>query len=233
MAQVDSAIGGKTGVDLEAGKNLVGTFHQPVAVIADIETLETLPAREFTSGLAEIAKYEFLRPGAWSEAVEETTKRLLERDPTVLERVVSGCAQVKADFVMADECDTGERAALNYGHTLGHALEAATGYSGAYTHGEAVSIGMVFAAIVGEETGVCAKGLSERHRNFILALGLPTKPVDPQPGFEELLRAIGHDKKSAGDITMVLLQQEGRPVLKRSLDENTLGRCYELLLEGD
>ena len=233
MAQVDSAIGGKTGVDLGAGKNLVGTFHQPVAVIADVETLKTLPAREFTSGLAEVAKCEFLRPGAWSRAVVEPAGRLLGRDPMVLERVVSSCAHVKAGFVTADERDTGERAVLNYGHTLGHALEAATGYGYVYTHGEAVSIGMVYAAIVGEEIGVSAKGLSERHQEFLRTLGLPVKPADPPPGFDELLRAIGHDKKSAGDITMVLLQKEGRPVIRRSLNENALERCYGRLLEGD
>ena len=233
MAQVDSAIGGKTGVDLEAGKNLVGTFHQPVAVVADVDTLETLPAREFTSGLAEVAKYEFLHPGAWSQAVAETAERLLERDTAVLERVVSACAHVKADFVMADEYDTGERAALNYGHTLGHALEAATEYSRVYTHGEAVSIGMVYAAIVGEEIGVSAKGLFGRHRKLLRTLGLPTKPTDPPPDFDKLLKAIGHDKKSAGDVTMVILQNEGRPVLRRSLDENALERCYERLVEGD
>ena len=233
MAQVDSAIGGKTGVDLEAGKNLVGTFHQPVAVVADVETIKTLPALEFTSGLAEVAKYEFLQPGAWSQAVGETAERLLERDPIVLERVVSACARAKADFVMEDEYDTGQRAALNYGHTLGHALETATEYAGVYTHGEAVSIGMVYAAIVSEEIGVSSKGLSERHRKVLLPLGLPTKPDDPPPDFDELLSAIGHDKKSAGDITMVLLQEEGRPVLRRSLDASDLQRCYELLLEGD
>jgi 3-dehydroquinate synthase len=140
---------------------------------------------------------------------------------------------VKADFVMADEYDTGERAALNYGHTLGHALEAATEYSRVYTHGEAVSIGMVYAAIVGEEIGVSAKGLSGRHRKLLRTLGLPTKPTDPPPDFDKLLKAIGHDKKSAGDVTMVILQNEGRPVLRRSLDENALERCYERLVEGD
>jgi 3-dehydroquinate synthase len=233
MAQVDSAIGGKTGVDLEAGKNLVGAFHQPIAVVADVGTLMTLPAREFVSGLAEVAKYEFLRPGAWSPGTVETIERLLERDRAALEMVIAACARVKADFVMADERDTGERASLNYGHTLGHALEVVTGYSGVYTHGEAVSIGMVYAAVVGEETSVSPKGLSDRHRTLLRALGLPVRPADPPPAFDQLLGTIVHDKKSAGDIAMVLLQEEGRPVLRCSLDAGILERCYERLLKGD
>ena len=233
MAQVDSAIGGKTGVDLDAGKNLVGTFYQPVAVIADVETLDTLPAREFTSGLAEVAKYGFLRPAMLPEAIEEKAELIRERDPGMLERVVAACARVKADFVMADEYDTGERAALNYGHTLGHSLEAATEYSGAYTHGEAVSVGMVYAALVGEQVGVSQKGLADRHRGVLRSLGLPTRPLDPPPEFDELMGAIVHDKKSLGDITMVLLEEEGQPILRRALDPIILKQCYEGLLEGD
>lgn len=232
MAQVDSAIGGKTGVNLEDGKNLVGTFYQPIAVIADIETLKTLPAREFTSGLAEVAKYGFLRPAAWPRSIVETAERLKKRDMAVLEQVVAACARVKADFVMVDEYDTGDRAALNYGHTLGHSLESATEYSGVYTHGEAVSVGMVYAALVGEEIGVSPRGLSDRHREVLQSLGLPIKPFEPRPGFDELIGAIGHDKKSLGDITMVLLEEEGRPIIRRAIDEKVLERCYERLPEG-
>ena len=233
MAQVDSAIGGKTGVNLDAGKNLVGTYHQPIAVIADVETLRTLPAREFTSGLAEVAKYGFLCPAAWARSIVETAGRLRERDSAVLGRVVAACARVKADYVMADEFDTGERAALNYGHTLGHSLEAATEYSGVYTHGEAVSVGMVYAALVGEQVGVSQKGLTDSHREVLRLLGLPTRPLDPPPEFDALMGCIEHDKKSLGDITMVLLEEEGQPVLRRALDPMILKQCYERLLEGD
>lgn len=229
MAQVDSAIGGKAGVDLPAGKNLVGAFHQPVAVISDVGLLATLPEREFASGLAEVVKYSFLRPGAFEAPHAWKDGRLGATDTAALIDIVSRCAGVKAELVSADEQDTGIRAILNYGHTLGHALEAASGYAGAYSHGEAVSVGMVYAATVAEAMEVCEPGLAERHRQRLDSLGLPTRPVEPIPGFDRLLEAMAHDKKNRKGVTMVLLEKEGRPLVLHNMDARLLERSYELL----
>jgi len=232
MSQVDSAIGGKTGVNLTVGKNLVGTFYQPLAVVSDVEALSTVPDREFSSGLAEIAKYSFLDPGRWREPMEHTASALKERDTAALTAAVARCSTMKSEIVSLDEYDTGIRAVLNYGHTMGHALEAASGYGEVYTHGEAVSVGMVYAALVGERTGTSPAGLAARHRALLSSLGLPVSPGAPAPGFDDLLDAMGHDKKNLGDLTMVLLEGEGHPVVMRGLDEGDLRRCYEDIVEG-
>ena len=229
MAQVDSAIGGKAGVDLPAGKNLVGAFHQPVAVVSDVGLLATLPEREYASGLAEVAKYTFLRPGAFKAPRAWSAANLRAADPALLVDLVSRCARVKAELVSVDEQDTGSRAILNYGHTLGHALEAESEYGGAYSHGEAVSVGMVYAAIVAESMEVCAPGLAERHRRRLESLGLPTRPREPVPEFARLLEAMAHDKKNRGGVTMVLLEEEGRPVVLRKMDIGLLMHGFQLL----
>jgi len=213
-------------VNLPHGKNLAGSFHQPVAVVCDVDVLASLPEREIRSGLAEVAKYSFLDPGGWPELDSLIAGEGLDLDALV--EVVARCVSIKAEVVSQDERDTGLRAVLNYGHTLGHALEGATGYSGAYTHGEAVSIGMVFAAIVAEESGL-AKGLSRRHVEVLEALGLPVRPAEPAPGLDELIRLISQDKKSRGDIVMVLLEEEGRLVLMDGIRPELLRAAYERL----
>ncbi len=232
MAQVDSSIGGKTGVNLDSGKNLVGTFHQPVAVLCDFEVLATLPARGYASGLAEIAKYSFIRPGAFTSTAQDFTDGLLARVPAVLASVVKTCAAIKAGVVSVDERDTGPRAVLNYGHTLGHALEASTEYEGSYTHGEAVSVGMVFAALVAEALALAEEGLAERHRSALESIGLPVAPTKPAPAFETLAGHIAQDKKSTGGITMVLLQREGEPVVRGGLEPGILAGCYKSMVKG-
>lgn len=232
MAQVDSSIGGKTGVNLEHGKNLVGTFHQPVAVICDVEVLATLAPREYASGLAEVAKYSFLMPDVFSPSLESRGELIRDSSHQGIAQVVMTCAWTKAQVVAADERDKGPRVVLNYGHTLGHALEAATEYEGSYTHGEAVSVGMVFAARVAEELGVASGGLTERHRRVLGKLGLSTRPVDPAPNFETLAGHMAQDKKSKGDLTMVLLEEEGSPVVRGDIDRDLLASCYACLLEG-
>ena len=231
MSQVDSAIGGKTGVNLEAGKNLVGTFHQPVAVVADVGTLVTLPARDYTSGLAEVAKYSLISPSPWDEELTDWAPLLRDPKAATSEMVaaVSRCACAKAEVVSIDERDTGPRAVLNYGHTLGHALEACTGYEGVYSHGEAVSVGMVFAANVAERLGATRTGLVGRHRTLLRSLRLPVAPADPAPDFSDLLAAMAHDKKSSGDLTMVLIEG-GQLVVRRGLDPGLMERCYDALV---
>ena len=231
MSQVDSSIGGKTAVNLESGKNLLGTFHQPVAVIADVSTLISLSEVEYESGLAEVAKYMFLRPEAFPEQVGGALETLGGRDTGDLLATVASCAGIKAHVVSVDEREAGLRAILNYGHTLGHALEASTEYEGLYTHGGAVSVGMAYAALVSEATGLGEPGLAARHRAALSSAGLPVSPLTPAPPFETLLAFMAVDKKSKGDLTMVLLEVEGRPVVRTGLDPGLLAVSYARLLE--
>lgn len=231
MSQVDSAIGGKTAVNLDTGKNLLGSFHQPAAVFSDIGALESLPPREYSSGMAEVAKYTFLRPGAFGAG--GALKRLAGRDPSELLPVVAACARIKAEVVSVDERDTGIRAILNYGHTLGHALEAATEYEGSYTHGSAVSVGMVFAALVSEAIGLASEGLAERHRQALGGVGLPVAPFPPAPRFETLAPFMARDKKNRGVTTMVLLEEEGSAAVRAGLDPEVLASSYDRMVEVD
>ena len=208
LAQVDAAIGGKTGVNIPEGKNLVGAFHQPVAVLADVTTLATLPERAYRSGLAEVAKYALTLDAGLLDLLETDPAPLLERDPPTLERVVARCVRAKADVVALDERDAGRRLVLNYGHTLGHALERLDAFAGR-THGEAISVGMVFAARLSEMTGRAPAGLAARHARLLASLGLDAE--GPLPPAEEILAAMRLDKKYRGGVRFVLLEDVGRP----------------------
>jgi 5-deoxy-5-amino-3-dehydroquinate synthase len=205
LAQVDAAIGGKTGVNLPEGKNLVGAFHQPIAVLADVSTLATLPAREYRSGLGEVAKYA-LMGGDGSDKiaalVEDRSDALLARDPSVLTELVAACAAIKAAVVVADETEqTGLRATLNYGHTFAHALETAGRYE--LMHGEAVAIGLVFAAELARALERIPPDAVERHAAIVAALGLPAA-VPVELSADELLDIMVRDKKARGGLTFVL-----------------------------
>ncbi|MFN8036011.1 MAG: 3-dehydroquinate synthase [Acidimicrobiia bacterium] len=203
LAMVDSAIGGKTGVNLPEGKNLVGAFHAPRAVVADTATLASLAGREYRSGLGEVAKYALMEGGAGpvDELVAEA-EAIRARDPAVLASVVGRCARRKAAIVAADPFErTGLRATLNYGHTLAHALETAGAYD--LPHGEAVAIGLVFAAELAATLGRIDTAEVERHRAVLGAFGLPTG----FPGAStaaELLALMRRDKKASGGLTFVL-----------------------------
>ena len=209
LAQVDAAIGGKTAVNLPEGKNLVGAFHQPIAVLADTNTLTTLPAREYRGGLGEVAKYALLadpvtEEGGINALLRERTGAVLDRDPEVLAALVAHCAGMKADVVAEDPFErSGRRATLNLGHTLAHALETIGGYE--LTHGEAVAIGLVFA---GELAGACERvGLDtvDRYQALPASLGLPTAvPEGGSLRADDLLAAMRRDKKAAGGLTFVL-----------------------------
>jgi 3-dehydroquinate synthase len=209
-AQVDAAVGGKTAVNLPAGKNLVGAFHQPVAVLADVGTLSTLSDRDYRSGLAEVAKVALALDTELLAALEADPAPLLGRDPVALEDVVSRCVAAKARTVARDERDTGVRLFLNYGHTLGHALERLEAFSGR-THGEAVAVGMVFAARLAEELGRAPTGLAGRTVRLLASLGLETRGSLPAP--DEIVAALGVDKKYRGGTRFVLLEEVGRPVI--------------------
>jgi len=193
LAQVDSAIGGKTGVNLPEGKNLVGAFHQPVAVVADTATLATLPERERRAGLGEVVKYGFIADPAVLDLLAAEPEAAVAGDPQVMAELVRRSVAVKARIVAADEREAGERALLNYGHTMGHAIEALTGYE-TYRHGEAVALGMVFAARLGERMGVSEPGVADRTVAVLEALGLPTGGLRLDPA--EVWTVLGRDKKA-------------------------------------
>ena len=208
--QVDAAIGGKTAVNLPEGKNLVGTFFQPVVVLCDTGTLATLSDRDFRSGLAEVAKYGLTIDLELLEGLERDPSAVLARDPAALEPLVARCVTAKAATVAADETDLGARLVLNYGHTLGHALERVDAFAGR-SHGEAIAIGMVFAARLAEERGVCEPGLSARTARLLASLGLETD--GELPPVRDVLAAFRMDKKFRGGVRFVLLERVGRPVV--------------------
>ncbi|MFA5204385.1 MAG: 3-dehydroquinate synthase [Lentisphaeria bacterium] len=207
LALVDSSVGGKTGVDLPEGKNLVGAFHQPRLVLGDLAWLDTLPACELRNGLAEVVKYGAGLDAAFFAELERDADALLAREPAVLERVVARCCAIKAAVVAADEHEGegGRRALLNYGHTFGHAVETLTGYAG-FRHGEAVAVGMVLAATLAARLGRCPPELPARTAALLARLGLPTRlPADPAVTPEAMIAVMGRDKKTrAGRLRLVL-----------------------------
>lgn len=193
LAQVDSSVGGKVGINLPAAKNMVGAFWQPSGVLIDLAALQTLPQREYLSGLAEVVKYGVILDAPFFAYLESVVPQLLARDAAVLEKVVARCCELKAQVVEQDEREeTGLRAVLNYGHTFCHAIEAVSGY-GTFLHGEAVAIGMLQASRLAERLGRIGAELTERQRNLLRALELPiaVQGLDPQ----QLLAAMQHDKK--------------------------------------
>jgi 3-dehydroquinate synthase len=218
-AQVDASIGGKTAVNLPEGKNLVGAFHHPVAVLADVTTLTTLPDREFESGLAEVAKYGLTLDLELLAMLEGDVTPILARDPVTMEGVVARCAQAKATIVSVDERDSGQRLVLNYGHTLGHALERLDAFAGR-SHGEAIAVGMMFAARLSERLGAAPTGLAARHARLLNSLGL--EPEGPLPGTYEILAAMRLDKKYHGGLRFVLLDDVGRPRVVEGIPEEEL-----------
>jgi 3-dehydroquinate synthase len=196
LAMVDSSVGGKVGVNHPKGKNLIGAFHQPAGVWIDTAFLNTLPDREYRSGLAEVVKYGVALDADFFAWLEENTAAVLAREPSAVRHVVARCCRLKADVVEQDEREeTGLRAVLNYGHTFGHAFEAVGGY-GAWLHGEAVAAGMVCAARLARRRGLLGADVVERQRRLLEALGLPTRPGPWPP--DDLVAAMRTDKKNVG-----------------------------------
>lgn len=217
LAQVDSSVGGKTGINLAQGKNLVGAFHQPVAVIADTDTLRTLPARELSAGLAEIIKHGLLADATYLEQVERDLPALLACESDALTRAVAGSCRIKAGVVSRDERETGERALLNLGHTFGHAIETLTGY-GTWLHGEAVAVGLCLAAELSVDLGFINATDAQRVRSLVTAARLPTTIAGLTCA--DMLEAMRLDKKAlGGQVKFVLLQRLGQAV-SRAVDED-------------
>jgi 3-dehydroquinate synthase len=208
LAQVDSSVGGKTGVNHPGGKNLIGAFHQPRAVISDMATLATLPLRELRAGLAEVVKYGLIDDVEFLGWIERNTQPLLALDPEALAHAVRRSCEIKARIVAADEHEHGQRALLNLGHTFGHAIETATGY-GQWLHGEAVAVGMMLAADLSCRLGWLEAADVTRVRTLLERIGLPSKA--PAIGAGRALELMGMDKKVlAGRIRLVLMRKLGQ-----------------------
>jgi 3-dehydroquinate synthase len=212
LAQVDSSVGGKVGINLRTGKNLVGAFHQPLAVLCDLATLKTLPPREFHAGLAEVIKYGIIYDAPLFARLEQNIGRLLTQDTNELAEVVARCCEIKAEVVGQDETETGLRAILNFGHTIGHGLEAISRY-GKYLHGEAISIGQVAAAHLSSTLTGLPENEVERIRSLFERAELPVRVRLSEKRKKELFDAMRLDKKvSDGTIKFVLAKRIGEVV---------------------
>jgi 3-dehydroquinate synthase len=210
LAQVDSSVGGKVGVNLPAGKNLVGAFYQPRHVLCDLTTLDSLPDREFRAGLAEVIKYGIIYDAALFEKIERDLPKILKRNGEVLSEIVARSCEIKAEVVGQDETESGLRAILNFGHTIGHALEAISRY-GKYLHGEAISIGQVAAAHVSARVLGLPNEEVERIRKLFQRAGLPVGVKLTKVQRKQLFDAMRLDKKvSGGEIKFVLARQIGK-----------------------
>lgn len=227
LAQVDSSVGGKTGVDTAAGKNLLGTFHQPLGVFIDTAFLDTLPEREFKSGLAEVVKYGAIEEPGLLDRVLPGLGGAGGRDPALLEEIVTASCRIKKGIVEIDEKEKGLRRILNFGHTVGHAVEAASGY--ALSHGEAVSIGMAAGAALSERLGYLPAEDRERLLAVLKTVGLPVAIPSGIPR-ERILSGLKADKKKSGTVMhFVLLKKLGIPFLNGGIPEKVVAETVEAL----
>jgi 3-dehydroquinate synthase len=216
LAQVDSSVGGKTAINHPIGKNMIGAFYQPERVVCDLHTLQSLPPRELSAGLAEVIKYGPIADMAFFDWIENNLDALLAREPKALAYAVKRSCEIKAHVVGQDERESGLRAILNFGHTFGHAIEAGLGF-GEWLHGEAVGCGMVMAAQLSQRLGLVDIAFSERLTSLIQRAGLPT--VGPDLGAEVYLHHMRVDKKAeAGDIRFVLIDPPGSAVVRGAPD---------------
>jgi 3-dehydroquinate synthase len=227
LAQVDSSVGGKTGIDTRQGKNLIGTFHQPSLVLADTSVLATLPLREFRSGYAEVAKYGLLGDAAFFAWLEQNWPKIFSGEGGERVHAIATSVRAKAAIVAADEREeTGARALLNLGHTFGHALEAFAGYSDRLLHGEAIAIGMRLAFAFSVDQGLCPEVDAARVERHLTAVGLPiavTQILDGTPGPEQLLQLMAQDKKvKGGKLALVLARGIGEAFLERDISMDRL-----------
>lgn len=228
LAMVDSSVGGKTGVDMPHGKNLIGAFYQPSHVAISLDTLATLPNRELSAGMAEVIKYGVIWDADLFAKLEKEMENLLKAEPKSLMPIVRRCCEIKAEVVSKDERESGLRAILNFGHTVGHAIEAAGEY-GEYLHGEAIAIGMLVETGIAEELGIELGDLGPRLSALFARAGLPNKPK--QTDLDRLWKLMLADKKTlGGDIRMVLPLSLGRVETKAGVDREIFARAWEKAL---
>lgn len=220
LAQVDASIGGKTAIDFKGIKNLIGAFHQPRAVLIDPNTLRTLPGRQFISGLAEVVKYGVIRDKNLFEMIETNRSAILAREPKIIQRIIARSCAIKAEVVSADEKEGGLRAILNYGHTLGHALESYFNY-GLLTHGEAIAYGMWFASLLSAEIGFCRREVVARQVDLLRTLDLFRKM--PKVDKKRILEKMSLDKKSKdGEIQFILTRKIGLVTIRKNIPRSTI-----------
>lgn len=205
LAQVDSSVGGKVAVNLKSGKNMVGAFYQPIAVFADTAALQTLDKRQYAAGMAEVIKYAYI--------ADSKLHQDLQRGGEKIDTIVKRCCEIKADYVRQDPYDTGIRMQLNYGHTIGHAIETVAGY-GRFLHGEAVAIGMVYAARLGEALGVSPRGLAQDTISLLRKYGLPVM-LEKDILLEALQILLSDKKAEGGDIYFVLIDRIGHAITRK------------------
>ena len=223
LAQVDSSVGGKTAINHSLGKNMIGAFHQPLAVISDVSTLDTLPDRELRAGIAEVIKHGLALDAPFVDWLEKNVELLLKRDAGALIHAIKRSCELKAKVVAADEREAGERALLNFGHTFGHAIETGAGY-GNWLHGEAVAAGMVMAAELSALMGDLKKTDVSRVRDLVRRAGLPVQGPELAP--ERMVELMAVDKKAAkGRTRFVLLQSIGRAALRSDVDEGLVRKA--------
>ncbi|MFM9938264.1 MAG: 3-dehydroquinate synthase [Hyphomicrobiaceae bacterium] len=237
LAQVDSSVGGKTGVNTRHGKNLIGAFHQPSLVIADTDVLSTLSKREMRAGYAEVVKYGLLGDAPFFDWLDRHWQSLFGNDASVLTEAVRRSVGAKAAIVARDETETGDRMLLNLGHTFGHALEAWAGFSDRLLHGEAVAIGMAQAFRYSERQGLAAKGTAAKVEAHLRAVGLPTRvqhiPGPARPDVEGLVKLMGQDKKvQAGRLTFILVRGIGQSFVTRDVDVAQLRQFLAVEIAG-
>ena len=233
LSQVDSSVGGKTGINTHHGKNLIGTFYQPRAVLCDIATLQTLEQRQVLAGYAEVIKYGLINNEKFFDWLCEYGGKVCAKDVDNLIEAIKVSCQSKADIVAQDELESGCRALLNLGHTFGHALESVCGYDGTLLHGEGVSIGMVIAFDVSEKMGFCPEGTTKKVQDHLASVGLPTKIADivgmqGQPTAEELYKLMQGDKKAtAKSINFIMAKDIGQSFITAEVDKNIILQSLE------
>ena len=226
LAQVDSSVGGKTGINSNKSKNLIGSFHQPIAVIADIDILKSLPKREFLAGLVEVIKYGLIYDVEFFNSLENNYKNILNYDDLKLNEVISKSCEIKSLIIKNDEKENGKRALLNLGHTFGHAIESFGKYDGTIIHGEAVSIGICLAFRLSSKMGYCPQVETDRVVRFFKKLTLPTSLQDLinlPITTSEMLKKFKYDKKNKNNqLTFILNEKIGKSFIKNNMDENIL-----------
>lgn len=236
LSQVDSSVGGKTGINSAHGKNLIGAFHQPRLVLADVDSLDTLPRRQLLAGYAEVAKYGLIGDADFFAWLEANAAALLAGDKDLRKQAILKSCASKAAIVAEDEREAGKRALLNLGHTFGHALETETGYGDALLHGEAVAIGMVMAFELSARLGLCSESDAARVRGHLAQVGLPVGLAGlaaPSWSAERLIAHMGLDKKTeAGNLVFILARAVGDAFIARDVDPRTLGSVLADALAG-
>jgi 3-dehydroquinate synthase len=223
LAMVDSSVGGKTGVNHPLGKNMIGAFHQPKKVLMDLTVLRTLPREEFLSGMAEVVKYGIISDAVFFDYLEKNREQILALETEAMAHIVRRSCEIKADIVCMDEREGGVRAILNYGHTIGHAVETAEKYS--VRHGYAVAVGMVYAARLAQRIGICDATVPARVEALVKAYGLPAdfSFLGRKPSADELMKTMRLDKKAeGGKVKFVFPRKIGEAVVTREWDERLL-----------